>query len=98
MASLLFAEGGRALAAALTSLCAACHLDLIVVGDGVAEAETLLFDAVDAGMREFAGLPFLRRVTVRRARLGADAGLVGTAAVPHVPQRYATAAVLSPSV
>jgi glucokinase len=87
----VFAEAGRALAAAFTSVCAVCDLDLIVVGGGVAQAGPLLFDAIDAGMREFAGLPFLRRVAVRRAELGADTGLVGAAAPLHAPERYGAA-------
>lgn len=84
----VFAEAGRALAAAFTSVCAICDLDLIVVGGGVAQAGPLLFDAIDAGMREFAGLPFVRRAVVRRAALGADSGLVGAAAPLHDPERY----------
>ncbi|MYX60779.1 ROK family protein, partial [Streptomyces sp. SID8382] len=70
------------------SVCAVCDLDLIVVGGGVAQAGPLLFDAIDAGMREFAGLPFVRRAVVRRAALGADSGLVGAAAPLHAPERY----------
>ncbi|MCQ8834792.1 ROK family protein [Streptomyces samsunensis] len=84
----VFAEAGRALAAAFTSVCAVCDLDLIVVGGGVAQAGPPLFDAIDAGMREFAGLPFVRRAVVRRAALGADSGLVGAAAPLHAPERY----------
>ncbi|MER6169071.1 ROK family protein [Streptomyces violaceorubidus] len=90
----IFAEAGRALAAAFTSVSAVCDLDLIVVGGGVAQAGRPLFDAIEAGMREFAGLPFLHRTAVRPARLGADAGLVGAAAFLHLPQRYAAPAAV----
>lgn len=89
LAGRLFEEAGRALAAGFISVCATCDLDRIVVGGGVAEAGPLLFDAVHAGMREFAGLPFLRRIAVRPAGLGEHTGLVGAAAAVHVPQRYA---------
>ncbi|GHH87472.1 sugar kinase [Streptomyces sulfonofaciens] len=96
VATRAFADAGRALAAAFTSVCAVCDLDLIVVGGGVAQAGPLLFDAIDAGMREFAGLPFLRRVAVRRAELGADTGLIGAAAPLHRPDRYAAPENLRP--
>ncbi|MFJ4918761.1 ROK family protein [Streptomyces sp. NPDC088725] len=89
LASRLFAEAGRALAAGFTSVSAICDLDVIVVGGGVAGAGAPLFDAIDAGMREFGGLPFLRRVSVRPAELGPDTGLVGAAASLHEPERYA---------
>ncbi|MGW0562183.1 ROK family protein [Streptomyces sp. NPDC003016] len=86
-----FTRAGRALGAAFTSVCATCDLDRIVVGGGVARAGRVLFDALDAGMREFGGLGFLRRVTVRPAALGQDAGLVGAAAPLLVPDRYGAA-------
>jgi glycosyltransferase involved in cell wall biosynthesis len=92
MASAVFRRAGRALAAAFASVCALCDLDRVVVGGGVAQAGAPLFDAIETGMREFSGLSFLHRVTVRPAALGQDAGLVG-AAVPILrPERYAGAA------
>jgi glucokinase len=97
VASAVFQRAGRALAAAFVSVCALCDLDRIVVGGGVAQSGELLFDAIEAGMREFAGLAFLRRVTVHPAVLGPDAALVGAAALLFHPDRYkrATAASLA---
>ena len=76
-----FTRAGWALAAGFASVAAICDIDRVVVGGGVAEAGALLFDAIDAGMVEFCGLDFTRRVTVRPARLGQAAGLVGAAAL-----------------
>ncbi|NYI07596.1 ROK family protein [Allostreptomyces psammosilenae] len=91
VARAVFTRAGRALGAAFTSVCAVCDLDRIVVGGGVAQAGAVLFDALEAGMREFGGLGFLRRVTVHPAALGQDAGLVGAAAPLLLPDRYGAA-------
>ena len=83
-----FARGGRALGAAFVAAGGLCDLDRVVVGGGVAQAADLLFPAIEAGLAEFAGLGFMRRMEVVPAELGGSAGLVGAAALVHRPDRY----------
>lgn len=76
-----FARGTAALAAMIVSVAATCDLDLVVVGGGVARAGAVLFDPLRAALADHAGLAFLRGLQVVPAELGADAGLVGAAAL-----------------
>lgn len=76
-----FARGADALAAAIASAAAVCDLDLVVIGGGVAQAGAVLFDPLRAALARYAGLGFLRGLRVVPATLGADAGLVGAAAL-----------------
>ncbi|MFD9208687.1 ROK family protein [Streptomyces sioyaensis] len=89
VASAAFERAGRALGAAFASVCAVCDLDRIVIGGGVAQAGRVLFEAIEAGMGEFAGLAFVRGVSLHPSALGADACLVGAAATLLAPDRYA---------
>jgi glucokinase len=68
-------------AATIASVAAVCDQDRVVVGGGVARAGAVLFDPLRAALRRFAGLSFLADLTVRPARLGSEAGLVGAAAL-----------------
>ena len=88
-----FARAGRALAAGFASVAATCDIDRVVVGGGVALSGSVLFDAIAAGMAEFSGLSFTRRVTVHPARLGPAAGLVGAAALLLRPDAAGVIAV-----
>ncbi|MFG2533006.1 ROK family protein [Streptomyces sp. NPDC048516] len=90
VAAAAFDRAGRALGAAFASLSAVCELDRIVVGGGVAQAGRVLFEAIEAGMKEFAGLAFLRGVALHPSALGGDACLVGAAATLLAPDRYAS--------
>ena len=74
-----FGRGADAVAAAIASAAAVCDLDLVVIGGGVAKAGALLFDPLRAALNSYAGLSFLRGLTVVTAELGGDAGLVGAA-------------------
>ncbi|BBZ00713.1 glucokinase [Mycolicibacterium chitae] len=76
-----FERGATAVAATIASVAAVCDLDRVVVGGGVARAGAVLFDPLRAALRRFAGLSFLADLTVRPARLGSEAGLVGAAAL-----------------
>lgn len=83
-----FRQAGRALAAGFASVGALCDLDIVVVGGGVAQAGSVLFDAINGALPEFAALPFLEGLTVRPAQLGQQAGLVGAAAALLAPDIY----------
>lgn len=76
-----FRRGAGALAAAIASTAAVCDLDRVVIGGGVARAGALLFDPLREALQTHAGLDFLRDIQVVPAALGADAGLVGAAAL-----------------
>ncbi|GGP86218.1 ROK family protein [Saccharothrix coeruleofusca] len=76
-----FQRSGAAVAHLITVCVALCEVDRVVIGGGVAQAWDLLEPAITATLRTWAGLDFLRRVELRPAELGADAGLVGAAAL-----------------
>ncbi|SBS75882.1 N-acylmannosamine kinase [uncultured Mycobacterium sp.] len=76
-----FHRGARAIAAMIASVGAVCDLDLVVVGGGVAQAGSLLFDPLRAELQNYAGLDFLSGLRVVPAALGGEAGLVGAAAL-----------------
>jgi glucokinase len=76
-----FHRGARAIAAMIASVGAVCDLDLVVVGGGVAQGGSLLFDPLRAELRNYAGLDFLSGLRVVPAALGGEAGLVGAAAL-----------------
>jgi glucokinase len=74
-----FQRGATALAAMIASVGAVCDLDLVVIGGGVAESGSLLFDPLRAALADYARLDFLAGLRVVPAELGGDAGLVGAA-------------------
>lgn len=76
-----FRRGARAIAAMIASVGAACDLDLVVIGGGVANAGPVLFDPVRAALADYAALDFIAGLEVVPARLGGEAGLVGAAAL-----------------
>ncbi|OBH61605.1 ROK family protein [Mycobacterium sp. E2479] len=79
LAQQTFDRGANALAAMIASVGAVCDLDLVVIGGGVAQAGSLLFDPLRAKLTEYAGLDFLVGLRVVPGALGADAGLIGAA-------------------
>jgi len=76
-----FRRGARAVAAMIASVGAACDLDLVVIGGGVANAGPVLFDPLREALRDYAVLDFLADLRVLPAELGGEAGLVGAAAL-----------------
>jgi glucokinase len=80
LAVLAFRRSATALAAMIASVAAVCDLDLAVIGGGVANAGPL-FDPLREALDGYAGLDFLRGLSVVPAQLGGDAGLVGAAAL-----------------
>jgi glucokinase len=81
LAVLAFRRSATALAAMIASVAAVCDLDLAVIGGGVANAGSLLFDPLREALGGYARLDFLRELRVVPAQLGGDAGLVGAAAL-----------------
>ncbi|WP_077086326.1 ROK family protein [Mycobacterium rhizamassiliense] len=79
-----FHRGARALAAMIASVGAACDLDLVVIGGGVAQSGGLLFDPLRAALADYARLDFLTALRVVPAELGGQAGLVGAARLAGV--------------
>ncbi|MFB7663131.1 ROK family protein [Kitasatospora sp. NPDC056138] len=76
-----YERAGQALAAAIAATATLVELDAVVIGGGVAQVGGLLLDPLRAHLRTYAALPFAAGITVHRALLGTDAGLVGAAAV-----------------
>lgn len=74
-----FRRGADAIARMIASVAAVCDLDRVVIGGGVAKAGALLFDPLREALTTYAGLDFIRDLTVSPAELGGDAGLVGAA-------------------
>jgi glucokinase len=75
------ATAGRWLGMGLASLLHVLSPERILIGGGVAEAGDLLLDPLRASIHDY-GMPFLTRpLTVARAALTTDAGILGAAAV-----------------
>jgi glucokinase len=76
-----FRRASDALATAIISAAALIDLDDVVIGGGVAAAGDVLFHPLRQALRARAGLGFIRRTRVHASPLGADAGLLGAAAL-----------------
>jgi glucokinase len=76
-----FERSATALAAGIVSAAGLLDLDDVVVGGGVAGAGDLLFTPLREAVADLAGLAFIRRVRIHPSPLGADAGLLGAAAL-----------------
>jgi glucokinase len=83
-----FRRGTSALARTIASVAAVCDLDLVVIGGGVAQSASLLFEPLRAALAEYARLEFLRGLRVVPAQLGAEAGLVGAARLAEVQRAH----------
>ncbi|WP_199253929.1 ROK family protein [Mycolicibacterium mengxianglii] len=81
LAQRAFERSADAVAAMVASVGAVCDLDLVVIGGGVANAGAVLFEPLRASLAGYARLDFLTGMQVVPAALGADAGLVGAAAL-----------------
>jgi glucokinase len=79
-----FGRGAAALAAMIASVAAVCDLEFVVIGGGVAQAGRVLFEPLHAALAGYAGLDFIRGLRVTPAELGANAGLVGAAALTRL--------------
>jgi glucokinase len=81
-------RAGRALGLAIASATVLCDLQVVAIGGGLSQAGPLLFDPLEATLRERIGLGFARAVRVVPAALGQESGLVGAAALIFRPESY----------
>ena len=81
-------RAGRALGIGIASATTLCDLEVIAIGGGLSQAGPLLFDSLEASLRERVGLDFARSARVVPAGLGQESGLVGAAALIIHPERY----------
>jgi glucokinase len=88
LASSAMHRAGRALGIAIASATTLCDLEVVAIGGGLSQAGPLLFDPLEASLRERVGLEFGRAVRVVPASLGQESGLVGAAALVLQPERY----------
>jgi glucokinase len=75
----VFAEAGEVLGSALANLVNLLDVECVVIGGGVSGAGAPLFDAVRDALRRRAVTADGAATPVRRAALGADAGMIGAA-------------------
>lgn len=75
----LWLEAAERLGIALVSAVNLLNLDAVIIGGGVANAGSILFEKVKETIRRRAMKPHGRRVKIFRAKLGNDAGLIGGA-------------------
>jgi glucokinase len=83
-----FARAGAALGLAVASAACLLELDVVAVGGGLSGAGHLLLDPAREAFSRHAGLDFAARCRLVGAGLGADAGLVGAAALVAGDHRY----------
>ncbi|BAJ26954.1 putative sugar kinase [Kitasatospora setae KM-6054] len=76
-----FDRAARALAAGIAATATLVELDAAVIGGGVAQAGSVLFEPLTRHLADYATLPFTRHLTLHPALLGTDAGLIGAAAL-----------------
>jgi len=83
-----FRRAGEAIGLAVAGAVTMLDLDVVVIGGGVAAAGSLLFDPIADGYARYARLGYASSPRVVPALLGADAGLIGAAAVVLHPESY----------
>jgi glucokinase len=83
-----FERAGRALGVAIASAAHLLELDVVVVGGGLASAGELLLGPARAAFAVHARMEFAVRCRIVEAALGADAGLVGAAALVAAGDSY----------
>jgi glucokinase len=83
-----FARAGDALGIGLVSAAALLELQVVVVGGGLAGAGDLLLAPTKESFRRHAGLGFVAGCRIVAAVGGADAGLIGAAALVLPGDRY----------
>lgn len=88
LASAALARSGRALGVAIASAVQLLDLDVVVVGGGLAQAGSLLFEPLHDAYAEHAGLEYARAPRVVRALSPKVAGLVGAAALVAAAAQY----------
>lgn len=81
VATQAFRRGAAALAVTIAATAAVCDLDVVVIGGGIGRSGAVLFEPLRSALASYARLDFLDELRVVPAELGADAGLVGAAAL-----------------
>ncbi|MDQ5822683.1 MAG: ROK family protein [Chloroflexota bacterium] len=75
----LMQSAAQALGMGIASAANLLDLDRVVIGGGVSQSGDLLFKPLQEELRRRATLAFSRHVEVRRAKLGQEAGVIGSA-------------------
>lgn len=75
----LMQSAGHALGMGIASVANLLDLDRVVIGGGVSQSGDLLFKPMHEELRRRATLAFSRHVEVHRAKLGQEAGVIGSA-------------------
>lgn len=83
-----FERAGSALGLAISAAAHLLELDVVAVGGGLLNAGDLLLGPARASFAKHARLAFAARCRIVPAALGADAGLVGAAALVSCGDRY----------
>src|SRR5262245_32097872 len=81
-------RAGAALGIAIASAIHLCDLEVVAIGEGLAQAGPLLFGPLEVALRTHARLGYARDVPVVAAALGQSAGLIGGAALIFAADRY----------
>lgn len=87
-----FERAGRAVGIGIASAVATCDVSRIVIGGGVSQVGSLLFEPVERTFRTYARMGFTNNVTIGRASLDQNAGIVGAAAFVLAGDKYWSAA------
>ena len=83
-----FARSGAAIGRVVAWVATLLDVRMVVIGGGLSQSGSPLWDPLLDGFAEHAQLPFLDGVRVVPSALGADAGLVGAAALVLAGERY----------
>ncbi len=83
-----FERAGRAVGIGIASAVALCDVERVVVGGGISQVGALLFDPLERALQTYAQIEFARDVSVGRATLDQDAGIVGASAFVLAGDRY----------
>jgi glucokinase len=86
-----FARAGTALGVAIASAASLIELDVVAIGGGLSNAGDLLLGPARSAFARHARIEFAARCRIVPAGLGANAGLVGAAALVWCGTRYWTA-------
>jgi glucokinase len=83
-----FARSGAAIGRVVAWVATLLDVRMVVIGGGLSQSGSPLWDPLLEGFAEHAKLPFLDGVRVVPSALGADAGLIGAAALVLAGDRY----------
>jgi glucokinase len=83
-----FERAGRALGVAVASAAHLLELELVVVGGGLSNAGELLLEPARVAFARHARMDFVTRCRIVPAALGADAGIIGAAALVAAGDQY----------